>query len=437
MKAVRKQERRFPNRRSGTKRKAVSEMFSRTVVHAIFPQRPLGDKEIAAPFHLLLLPAFAFANPEPTALLDAFPEHGTSRYISGELAMVDHVNRMGILRDDRTDDQNKYHQDLPHHFAMLPYGMAYRCGAPAALKHIPLGTHLHGQFHIGPEGGYRVNLQVTNYNAQVKNSPNSFSPDSQYSHAIRLEDDFSFFQRQGASWKIVSVDRETQKVVAQRISRDTAGDEGLSGKQTFDFNPATRVWKGQGIADVSDLAPGQDILFNLTWATLYGPGRLKEVWIGKEAQDLATRLQDTTFHEYQHLRGFGARVLYVEHIGQTQGVVRAAFYQGFRERDLEQFKPDNTGSCIVVEPNLRAHDQGNDAISARFKAFPKIDNPPPGHSGYEVEFHTYQLLEGIRPGLSIRLQPAGAPRITLPREERISPFDIRPRFLEVHPPKDE
>jgi len=387
---------------------------------------------------MLFLPIFAWAStPEPTAQLDAFPEPDAAYSISGELTMVDHLNRMGILRDDRTDAQNKYHQDLPHHFTMLPYGMVYRCGAPATLKHIPLGTHLHGQFHIGPKGGYRVNLQNTNYSAQVKNSPNAFSPDSQYSHALRLEDDFSFYQRQGAIWKIVSIDQETRKLVAERISGDTAADEGLTGMQTFDFDSATRVWKGRSIANVADLEHGQDILFNLTWATLYGPGRLKEVWIGMEAQELATQLQEHTFAENQRIRGFGARVLHVEHQGQTQGVVRAVLYQGFRESDLQSFKPKTTGSLIVVEPNLRSHDQGNDAINVRYQAFPKIENPPPGHSGYEVEFHTHQLLEGIRPGRSIRLRAAGAPRITLPREERVSPFDIRPRYLEVNPPREE
>ena len=377
------------------------------------------------------------STPEPTAQLDAFPEPDAAYYIAGELTMVDHVNRMGILRDDRTDAQNKYYQDLPHHFTMLPYGMVYRCGAPATLKHIPLGTHLHGQFHIGPKGGYRVSLLDTNYAAQVKNKPNAFSPDSQYSHALRLEDDFTFYQRQGSVWKIVSIDVENQKLTAERVAGDTAGDEGLSGKQTYDFNSATRVWKGLGIGEVTDFEKGQEILFNLTWATLYGPGLLKEVWIGKEAQELATKLQTRAFGEYQRLRGFGARVVHVEHQGQTQGVVKAVLYQGFQETDLEQFKPNTTGSCIVVEPNLRSHDQGNDAINVRFKAFPKVENPPPGHSGYEVEFSTYNLLEGIRPGRSIRLRAAGAPRITLPREERVSPFDIRPRFLEVHPPREE
>ena len=62
----------------------------------------------------------------------------TGKYFSGELVIVDAVNRRGALRLDG---------DGPlHYFAMLPYGMIGYNGAPAELRDLPLGTHLHGSF---------------------------------------------------------------------------------------------------------------------------------------------------------------------------------------------------------------------------------------------------------------------------------------------------
>ena len=100
------------------------------------------------------------------AKLDQFPKPNAHKYLAGELTMVDHVNRMGILRPDRSDDHNKYHWDLPHHFTMLPYGSLRFRGAPASLRDIPLGTHVHGRLYLGPRGGYRVPLRKTNYDAR-------------------------------------------------------------------------------------------------------------------------------------------------------------------------------------------------------------------------------------------------------------------------------
>src|SRR5579871_6437883 len=79
-----------------------------------------------------------------------FPPEGSAHYIAGELIGLDHVNRTGVLRLDRTDAQRRGDWDLPHHFVMLPFGMLRYHGAPAELRDIPLGTHLHGYFYLEP-----------------------------------------------------------------------------------------------------------------------------------------------------------------------------------------------------------------------------------------------------------------------------------------------
>jgi hypothetical protein len=380
---------------------------------------------------LLLFVATAWGQEPYPARLDQFPKPKTHKYLPGELTMVDHVNRMGILRPDRSDAHNKYHWDLPHHFTMLPYGSIVFRGAPATLRDIPIGTHLHGSFHLGPKGGYRVPLLESSYFQTVKNQPNRFSPDSQYSHVLLLEDDFSFYRRQGSIWKILNIDTTKQKLITKRIHFGSGNAEGLTGKQTFDLTAATRIWKGPGVGVQGDLKPEQQILFNLTWATIYGPGRLTDIWIDEESRAATTKQQRSTHYQFQRDHGVPALIESVEHLENGAGNVIAQLYPGIDEKTLADFKLKSYGRLIVVEPNLRSHDQGNDAKPFRLNKITRLAKPPLGSSGIQVNIYVPELLEGIRPGRSIRLKAALWPRGDLPREERVSPFDIRPRFLEV------
>ena len=362
------------------------------------------------PIVFLAMSAYAFAG-------DAQSAHP----ISGELTMVDHVNRMGILRPDRSDRHNKYHWDLPHHFTMLPEGRVYRCGSPATLKDIPVGTHLHGLFFLGEKGDYTVPLLNTEYAQKVANDPNDFSPESSYSQVLRLEDDFTYDYRRNVSWHVISIDYDELKLVAM----------GSDVRKTFDFTTSTDVWKGSRLVEMNDLRPADEILFNLEWATLFGPGRLTEIWVGKESWKLAAKRQHRRY--IQHLRncGFPAQVEHVEHLGGGKGKVTIRFYQGPSLADFAPFKPDTSGKVAVVEPNLRPYRGAS--LSVRFLEVRSTKEPQPGFSGLSAKFHTHELLEGIRPGRSIRVYPSGWIPTRLPREEELSPFDIRPRFLEVDP----
>ena len=185
-------------------------------------------KLIAVLFSLLGgIPLFVFCDKnESIAYPDQFPSLKHAKFMGGEITMIDHVNRMGILRPDRSDEHNKYHWDLPHHFEMLPYGLIYRYGAPATIRDIDLGTHMHGIFFLGNQGMYKVPLLETQYFQQIRNQPNQYSPDSPYNQALRLEDDFSFYLRQKATWQITHIDDDegnlpvNEKTMGKRNRRD-------------------------------------------------------------------------------------------------------------------------------------------------------------------------------------------------------------------------
>ena len=59
----------------------------------------------------------------------AFPPSGSAHVISGELISVDHIQRRGMLRQDRTGDQRTDDYDLPLSFSLLPYGSVQYHGA--------------------------------------------------------------------------------------------------------------------------------------------------------------------------------------------------------------------------------------------------------------------------------------------------------------------
>jgi len=390
-------------------------------------------------------PAQATPDGTPIATFEAFPPAGTAHAIAGELTMVDHVNRMGILRDDRTDAVDKYSQDLPHHFAMLPYGEVFLHGARANLEDIPLGTHLHGWFHLGPRGWFTVRLASTDYEAMVKNEPNERTPDSPYCRALRLEDDFTHDARQAVVWEVVAIDQVAGKLTAVR--REATVDERLptpataaaaglrpaavlDGKQVFDFDSSTRVWKGREVGDSGDLAVGQRLLVNRTWATLYGPGRLTDVWIDAESRRLTAERQAQRFVEHERMRGVPGRIDSIEYEQNASGVVTATLYAAMSADAKAAFQPNARGVVIVAEPTLRSYDQANDGVAVMFRNVDVATSQAPGSSGITMKFHMGEMLEGIRPGRTVRLQAAGWPRPTLPREEILSPFDLRPTLID-------
>ncbi len=132
-----------------------------------------------------------------------FPPSGTGHYLAGELVQIDPINRRGGQRLDGDLVDDRYDKAQPQQFAMLPYGMIYYHGAPAELRDIPIGTHLHGTFYLPPPGEEKTL------------PPNAGPPQyaSKYNHALLIEDDFSFYQRHGQAWKILSAKDRALKVI--------------------------------------------------------------------------------------------------------------------------------------------------------------------------------------------------------------------------------
>ncbi len=391
----------------------------------------------------LLAPALLWADPDPRIAFDhAFPDADADTYYAGELILVEHVNRRGILRLDRDGMINKYHWDLPHEFQMLPYASITYRGAVTELRDVPLGTHLHGLFYLGPEGDYEVKPPVSGYAAGNMTKPDLRSVVSQFSRVLRLEDDFSYFLRHGVGWKIAALgEDETLTAELVHLENGESATElgetvGMAGEQVFHLDQGCRVWQGRVIASLADLAEGQVVQMNLGRVSLLGShkrdGLCREIWIDQESWNVATEQQRQLQIAYQKRRGVSAMVMKTESMpGEgARGHMTVQLHAGLDPELIEAIKEAKSVAVWAVEPSLRGYE--NDSKPASELKIREIDNPAPGSSGVEIRMHLYELLEGFRAGRTVRIAPRDWVVPERPLEERLWPRDTRK--FDVGPP---
>jgi hypothetical protein len=354
-----------------------------------------------------------------------FPPEGSAHAVSGELIQVDHLERRFQIRVDRNDSQQAGFQDLPLEAGLLPYGSVWYHGAPAALQDIPLGTHLQGLFYISDPDD-KTPLPPTPNNRKTA--------EWEFRRCLRLEDDFSFYSRQKQLWKIESVDLQAMKATASIQNRSEPSKIIQSSPKTltFDLLSSTRVLKAKGFDTLAALQPGQHVLFNLTWATLYGPGRITHVWLDEESRTLATTQQLETHRIYTRERGLPG---FVTAVNDAKQHVTITFFDGIDAKLFEELKgidekpqgwpfsvpEDNPnapkGGIAVARPSLMTYDPVNDRKGGNIVAFNKIPVSP-GCSGVQITVKCGMMLEGYRPRRVVRFYPATWKVESLPLEER-------------------
>ena len=358
--------------------------------------------------------------PEWYQLVDGqFPPEGSAHAITGELMFVDHLERRFRIRVDRNDSQERGVWDLPVDAAMLPYGSIWYHGAPAALQDIPIGTHLHGLFHMqAPDD--KTPLPDTWYRRKT--------PEWEFRRCFRIEDEFTFHARQKQLWKIETVDLETKKLTVTLVENGEP-----SGKpKIFDLLASTHIFKGEGFADLKALQPGQNVLFDLTWVTLYGPGRITDIWLDESARALATAQQIERHRIHIRERGLAG---WVQAVDDEQQIVTITFFGGVDAKLFDELtltnsdkigwplskEPDNPeapkGTIAVARDSLMTYDPVNDRKGGNILDIKKIPAES-GSAGVQIRVKCDMLLEGFRPRRIVRFYPATWKVIALPREEQ-------------------
>ena len=350
-----------------------------------------------------------------------FPPEGSARYISGELIWVDHAERELHIRVDRTDSQKRSVWDLPLLLTILPYGSIEYNGNSAALQDIPLGTHLHTWCYLKDPNDKRP--PIATFHDRI-------SPESDFRQCVRIEDDFSYHSRQNQVWKVDKVDLKEKKLTAT-LQKDgqPVGDAKL-----FDLMASTVVYQDGGFGKLDSIQPGQKAQINLTWVTLYGPGRALQIWLDEKSRKLASVRQLERHRDHIRLRGVPG---WVDSVDDEKQIVTVTFFDGIGADLFKEFKTINPdplgcptsggakddlkpkGTLAVARHSLMTYDPLNDRKGGNILKTAKVPVRP-GSSGVQIQVECGILLEGYRPGEIVRFFPASWKYVSLPKEEQFS-----------------
>lgn len=369
---------------------------------------------------LLFFVAQSFAEdhvPQP----GKFPPPNSGKYLAGELVLIDPVNRRGGLRLDGNDGE-RYHGGPLHYFAMLPYGMVSFNGAPAELKDIPLGTHVHGYFHLPPVGE----------EATIPPLPRDMAKyEIKHNHAVSMEDDFSFYQRRGQSWKVVSIDVNKGKINVMPVGELVK--EGINTPYTFDIDDLTKVWKGRSLVDLSEIKSDQVVQFNLGWSPGWRDREfgVLEMWLDEESRKFAMDLQRRRHVKYQKQRWLPGWIDSVEDNDFGGGIVTLTLFGGMDPSLYAELKAtqDKGFGVAVAEKSLRTWFHRSDKKIGQVIEWKETPNPPPGSSGIQVRMKFTELLDGYRPGRCVRVKCHDWLFVTMPSEERVKTVEEQKRSM--------
>lgn len=383
----------------------------------------LGSSVVPAPVFSQDAAAEAF---RPEA--GKFPPLEKARSYRGVLAFLDHANRRGSLR---VETPGEFFRNPPHPFAMLPYGMVRRHGAPADLRDIPLGTVLHVRAYLPPDP------KASSVPVAQKGTPDRPAEN----HVLLLEDEPSFCLREGKVWKLKEVNvRDNQGlIVASRVSQ--AGGDSLTDEK-LSFDAATRIWRGRECLSVADLiadgiwpAEGtkslenQAVQIGLTWqptpSGVFLRYHVSDIWLDDTSLQRAAQNQSEKYKALIRSRWMPAFVDDVGYGKFGRATITATLFGGMDESLYADFKTETHCVMNAAESTLKhaggaygpAHMASRGPILVVTKSAEEI---PLGSSGIQIRFETDLIIEGIRPGRVVRVRPDSWPELRLPRDEYLN-----------------
>ena len=372
-----------------------------------------------------------------------FVEANQARHISGELVYIDAVNRRGGIRLD--GDQGRYDSGPPHWFALLPYAPVWHNGARAELRDLPLGTHVHGDF-VPPPAGEEATIPP------LPDDKKQFAiPEN---HALLMEDDFSFYQRRGQAWKVVSIDVAKEKIklepvpIPQTAASNTAApteqqallprddvtgklvNVGINTPFTFDIDVRSEIWQGRQLVELSTIQPGGTVQFNLAWCQGWGQNefRIGRLWLDEQSRTLATERQRQRHVQYERERWTAGWIDQVEHFDYGGGIVTLTLFEVDQEilDDLWNDREERI-AVAVSEKTRRTWAHRSDRKFAKLVEWKRLDSVPLGSSGVQLKLKFIELLAGYTPGACVRVKAERWKFVSIPPEERLTSRDDQQR----------
>lgn len=341
-----------------------------------------------------------------------FPPPNAGTYIAGELVFIDPINRRGGIRLDGDGAGGRYNSGPLHYFALLPYGTVWHHGALAEIRDIPIGTHVHGYFVVPPKGEEQTIPPLPEDQKRFT---------IRHNHVISLEDDFSFYQRRGQSWKVVSVDAEQGKINVEPVGQ--SAKDGIKTPYTFDIDTVTRVWKNRQCLDLTDIVAGTTVQLNLEWSQGWRDREFNvaEIWLDEESRLFATELQRRRHVRFQRQRWAPGWIDAVEHFDFGGGIVTLTLFE-VDQTIIDDFRKEKDDRIAVAcaEKTLRTWFHRADRQFCKLVEWKESAKPPGGSSGIQLRLKFTGLLECYRPGACVRVKCDSWKFVTVPPEERLT-----------------
>lgn len=347
-----------------------------------------------------------------------FPPLDSGTFLSGEIVLLDPINRRAGLRIDCAPREDKRASEGPlHYFAMLPFGEIWFHGAPATFQDIPPGTHVQGVFFKPPQGE----------EATIPPPPSDLSslvpPEN---HALLLEDDVSFARRTGLQWKVISLSKDTSKLMVQSLGAPRK--HGPSGTLNLDFDSATRVWKNGQPVPIETITADQIISINFARAINWTENEFgtNDIWLDEASLKQATQQQLERNVRYHRMRWLPGIIESVEPFDYGGGNVAIALVGGVAPQLIEDLHKDRFEriAVAVAEPTLRTWRHRGDRTFGKLREWETAPKTT-GFSGVRLHVKFTELLDHFRPGNAVRVKAESWLFISNTPEERIKSLEDR------------
>ena len=273
-------------------------------------------------------------------------------------------------------------------------------------------------------------------------------------HVLLLEDEPSHCLREGKVWKLQKVELRDNcgKITASR--EPTADGGGNAGREELTFDAATRIWRGRERIRVADLVAeeawpatgkkqldGQAVLLGITWKPAPGDGlsgaftqfHISDIWLDDDAIQRAAQFQTETHKAFIRSRWMPASVDAIKYGKFGRATVTATLFGGMNSSLYSDFRK-GVGAQMNGAENTLKHTAGHYGPGHMASSGKILDvtttsgEPPLGSSGIRIQFETDLIIEGIRPGRTVRVRPQSWPRTQIPREEYLFNNSPEDRF---------
>ena len=209
------------------------------------------------------------------------------------------------------------------------------------------------------------------------------------------------------------------------------------------FDAATRIWRGRESIRISDLIEekvwpdngkkdlsDQSVLLGITWKPAPGDGlsgaftsfHISDIWLDDQSIEHAAYFQTQKHNSFIRTRWMPALVTDVSYGKFGQATASLTLFGGMDQSLYNDFKKESGGQINGTENTLKHtaghYGPGHMASNGKIVQVTKEEGKVPlGSSGIQVDFHTDQVIEAIRPGRVVRIRPDSWPKSQIPREE--------------------